>query len=524
MSGKDGITGDRIEYDPAVYMTISAFTAVAWFNVIELNVQVFMTFKRHRGLYFWSLLISSYGCLLHALGFLLKFFQLTTNNYLSVTIITIGWWSMVTGQAVVLYSRLHLVVREYRILRGVLIMIITDAILFHIPTTVLTYGSNSNHAPSFTEIFKVVERIQMTVFCSQEFIISGIYVWSTIRLLRPVYHGRIRKVMMQLIWINLIIIGMDLALLVMEYQNFYDIEATLKSMVYSIKLKLEFGILNQLMTLANSSVNNATKLTLHEEPVQEPKGRSKSLSYIGRYLPRRSHDGNSTDTKKSSPFRKSSSRHNNPSTSTNPLALQRTNSSTTEATWSSFSTTNPSNRLRWIPALDRKAVIEAEHLEHAGIPPSELNMFTNPAAVFHPSNRRAPRADDLDDDLADLSISPTSPTTSTFSGSTLQPPLSKYHPSPLSHGQTSQNHNLQSSRQQSATPLGVLRSDRPSVSDWAHGPDSESLSSSEVRLDLYEQAAAGLHRSASLARANREGERDRGREKGIGMDFMTSAI
>ena len=62
------------------------------------------------------------------------------------------------------------------------------------------------------------------------------------------------------------------------------------------------------------------------------------------------------------------------------------------------------------------------------------------------------------------------------------------------------------------------------MSDWAHGPDSESVSSSEVRLDPYEQAAVGLQRSASVARANREGERDRGREKGIGMDFMTSAI
>lgn len=53
------------------------------------------------------------------------------------------------------------------------------------------------------------------------------------------------------------IISMDVALLAMEYSSQYEIEATLKAMVYSIKLKLEFAVLNQLMNLANSSVNKS---------------------------------------------------------------------------------------------------------------------------------------------------------------------------------------------------------------------------------------------------------------------------
>ena len=167
MSPPAGTTGAPINFSEGLVMAIAAFTAVAWYNVAELNVQVFLTFKRHRGLYFWSLIISSYGCVLHALGFLLKFFALTTSTYLSVTIITIGWYCMVTGQAVVLYSRLHLVVREQRVLRGILTMIIIDAICFHIPTTVLTYGSNasSNASPNaqntFTQAFAIVERLQV---------------------------------------------------------------------------------------------------------------------------------------------------------------------------------------------------------------------------------------------------------------------------------------------------------------------------------------------------------------------------
>ncbi len=261
--------------NPPTYMAISAFTAVAWYNAIELNLQVFLTFKRHRGLYFWSLLISCYGCVLHSLGFLLKFFQITTNNYLSVVIITIGWYAMVTGQAVVLYSRLHLVVREQKTLRMILAMIIVNAICFHIPTTVLTFGSNSHNPTPFTRAFSTMEKVQMTVFSVQEFIISGVYVYATLKLLRPVYHGRTRKVMMQLIWINLIIVSMDVVLLAMEYTNYYYIEATLKSMVYSIKLKLEFAVLNQLMQLANSGVSDATlAIANHREVPEDPRAGS----------------------------------------------------------------------------------------------------------------------------------------------------------------------------------------------------------------------------------------------------------
>ncbi|KAI9749808.1 MAG: hypothetical protein M1835_001490 [Candelina submexicana] len=274
MSG-NGINGALSGVSPPTYMAISAFTAVAWYNAIELNLQVFLTFKRHRGLYFWSLLVSCYGCVLHSLGFVMKFFQLTTNNYISCVVITIGWYAMVTGQAVVLYSRLHLVVREQRTLRLILAMIIVDAICFHIPTTVLTFGSNSPHPGKYAQPFSTMEKIQMTVFSLQEFVISGVYVYATIKLLRPVYHGRTRKVMMQLIWINLIIVSMDVVLLAMEYTNFYYIEATLKSMVYSIKLKLEFAVLNQLMQLANSGVSDATlAIANHREVPDDPRAGS----------------------------------------------------------------------------------------------------------------------------------------------------------------------------------------------------------------------------------------------------------
>lgn len=56
----DGITGG-LNTTLAIAMTMSGFTAIAWYNSIELNVLIWVTFKRYRGLYFYSLLGASWG-------------------------------------------------------------------------------------------------------------------------------------------------------------------------------------------------------------------------------------------------------------------------------------------------------------------------------------------------------------------------------------------------------------------------------------------------------------------------------
>ncbi|KAL8712018.1 MAG: hypothetical protein Q9220_003714 [cf. Caloplaca sp. 1 TL-2023] len=470
----DGSTGEPILFQKATFMAIAAFTAVAWYNAMELNIQVFLTFKRHRGLYFWSLLISSYGCILHALGFLLKFFALTENIYVAVTIIT-------------------LVVREQKVLRGILAMIIIDAICFHIPTSVLTYGSNSTDSKRYLPIFNVFERLQMTAFCIQEFIISGVYVYSTIKLLRPVYHGRTRKVMMQLIWINSIIIAMDVVLLGMEYSSFYEIEATLKAMVYSIKLKLEFAVLNQLMTLANSSVSNHQKLNINDDAegqarTQERKGRSKSLDYLSKF-----HYPRPSSKKRPKPY-----------------AARKPSSNTgTAYNEAEFTAVTNQNRMNWVPSLDRNCFLETKHVEQTG--EDELNVFTNPAAVFRPG-KDAPPGFPPHDGLGGIP-SPTSPA---LTGSTLHPqgpPTTSRRAPPPPH--------LNLSNDPQVLPNGLLRSTRPSVSDWAHGPDSQSEispNSDEVRLDPYE-TRFGVPRTPGSVR------RGRGMaERNMGMEFMTSAL
>lgn len=161
-----GVTTGILLEDPLDYCILAAGTAVAWVYAIELHVTIFVTFRRKRGLYFWSLLVSSWGLAIHALGFILKFLVGTT-WLLNIPLITTGWVAMVTGQALVLYSRLHLVVRNRKTLRNVLCLIFFNVMA--LPTIIFTYGSNSSSANTslWARKFNVMERIQLAGFYLQ---------------------------------------------------------------------------------------------------------------------------------------------------------------------------------------------------------------------------------------------------------------------------------------------------------------------------------------------------------------------
>lgn len=53
--------------------------------------------------------------------------------------------------------------------------------------------------------------------------------------------------MRDLILVNILVIFMDITLVVTECIHHYEIQTTYKSLVYSVKLKIEFVVLNQLV-------------------------------------------------------------------------------------------------------------------------------------------------------------------------------------------------------------------------------------------------------------------------------------
>lgn len=261
----DGMHGYR-DNNVAVRTLMIVFTSIALYNAIELLILLFLTFNHYRGLYFWTLLLSVIlGVVPHAIGYLLGFFTLAP-LWFSLTLSTIGFYVMVPGQSLVLYSRLHLVVNNNKVLRFVLWLVIIDAIILLIPTTVLTFCAAYIGKPSMNFGYHVMERMQLAWFCAQEILISGIYIVETVKLLRmmPDKDRRRSRIMYELLTINFVIILLDICLLLVEYIGLYSLQTTLKAMVYSIKLKLEFGVLGKLVDLVQSHRSQPTS-SEHEE-------------------------------------------------------------------------------------------------------------------------------------------------------------------------------------------------------------------------------------------------------------------
>lgn len=249
-----GIVGAYTGNSFAVQASIASLLACALYSALELIILVFFTFKRYHGLYFWSLLVSaSLGVIPDALGLLLKYFQLAP-IWIPVTLSTAGWCIMVTGESLVLYSRLHLVILDRRLLRFVLIMIIFDAIALSIPQIIASYGAVYVCELHFQVFFNTWEKVQLTVLVVQEILISSAFIVQTTRLMRlyPTQSTRRTNILCQLLAINLIIIVMDISLLTLEFSGLYITQTVLKCFFYAVQLKLEMAVLSRLASFVQS--------------------------------------------------------------------------------------------------------------------------------------------------------------------------------------------------------------------------------------------------------------------------------
>ncbi|KAK3934814.1 hypothetical protein QBC46DRAFT_367969 [Diplogelasinospora grovesii] len=184
------------------------FLTTAFYNALELNVLVFTTFK--------------------SLGYLFTDFALISSRVPVCILVPIGWCAMVTGQSMVLHSRLHLLLYNDTILRAVLAIIIVDAVLLP---------------------YSIYEKVEVYIFFVQELVISTIYLVCTICLSRDLST---RRLLHHLFAINAAVITMDVSILVLEFFRLYAIQTAWKGLIYSVKLKLEFRVLTVMVCLART--------------------------------------------------------------------------------------------------------------------------------------------------------------------------------------------------------------------------------------------------------------------------------
>lgn len=194
-----------------VYSVLSTIcAAIALYNTVELKLLMFTTFKKWKGLYFWSLFVCNLGIIMYTLGEVLLYF-IIGNTRFNLAFNDIGWICMVTCQSLVLYSRLGLMLDNNVILNGVKWMIILDSAILCTTVIVLQIGSLYSTEMDFARGYYYIEQIQLVWFTVQELIISGLYIWRTLALLKLTLKQKTRAMVWQLFTINVFIILMDVS-------------------------------------------------------------------------------------------------------------------------------------------------------------------------------------------------------------------------------------------------------------------------------------------------------------------------
>lgn len=257
-------------------LIVIVFLALGVYNATEVLIKILRTFRAYRGVYFYALVASAVGIVLHAFGYFFRNFDVIDSLPLEIFLVGPGGMMMITGQSIVLYSRLHLISRSQSKDRWILVMIMIDLLVIQVGATTLYAGSQSAHPDTYLAIYKVWERFQVTAFFVQECIISGLYIYRTYLLMQNSSAFRTsdaRRMLNHLVLVNILVIALDVTILSFQYAGLYDIQTSWKTLAYSVKLKFEFYILNRLVELTKNGLNNAGRSTGAKNVGSESNGR-----------------------------------------------------------------------------------------------------------------------------------------------------------------------------------------------------------------------------------------------------------
>lgn len=253
-----GFGGSILENEPAYLILLTAgFFAVACWGSLEVYILTFRLFKSRHSLYYWSVCAANTGVVAHATGTMLRLFGVVAPVPASI-LSNLGWWLMTTGQWLVLFSRLHLVVGQTRRLRWILVAIVVVFVAVQVPTSTLFVAANANppRAAVLRRVFHIFEIAQLAIITLLEGTISGLYVHESSRVLSQLQSvrgaARVRSMFRQLLALFVLVVTLDISLMLTYYTDHFLAETTMKPVIYSVKLKVELFVLNELISLVQT--------------------------------------------------------------------------------------------------------------------------------------------------------------------------------------------------------------------------------------------------------------------------------
>ncbi|KAJ0159957.1 hypothetical protein CTA2_8835 [Colletotrichum tanaceti] len=267
MAQVQGAIGQSLTEGEAI--AIACLATAGIYNALEIYMLILATFRRRSGRYFWSMLVANTGILLHACGGLGRYLQ-PARTPIPGAFAHVGWYCMVTGQSVVLWSRLHLVVYDRLTIRLVLAMILLSLVCVHVPQTVLFSGlwASGDRDPRWAERFRVFEKVSLMTFTLQEAVITGIFVRAGYRNFKSLFEfkaSEARVLLSYLVGMFALVFVLDAGLVVLECMGLFVFQTTSKPLVYGVKLKVEFAVLQKL--LAFTKMRSCDCLHLEDMPL-----------------------------------------------------------------------------------------------------------------------------------------------------------------------------------------------------------------------------------------------------------------
>lgn len=241
---------------PGEELATSGFVAIVFYLFVDINLGIYRIFKRKQGLYYWCMILGTWGCVIDNIAVCIKNFRPNPEPLWPLyTLFILGGWTIYApAQLLVLYSRLHLVNQNRSLQRWVLIMIVIVASLMIIPTWPLVWQAYNPYNQHLSALYSpreaIADRCTQLGYTIAEAIVSGIYIGSLAKLLNLKSSVRQRRVMTDLIYVNIIAVCLDVLTVVLVFLNQTGISHPIQTFSYILKLKLEFMVLNQLMAVA----------------------------------------------------------------------------------------------------------------------------------------------------------------------------------------------------------------------------------------------------------------------------------
>lgn len=237
------VQSEPIKWRPQEDRVASAFVGITFFLFLETLFEIFRVFKKRRGLYFWSLLTCVLSTAIVNIAIVLKYLTPGTKHIwaLYTLMALVGWTCYSLGQLVVLYSRLHLVADSPRLGRWVLYLICACAFLFVIPIWIVVWPAwniDKQLTTRWSAPDGIVERFTQLGFTLAETTVSGVYIHALLRLLNYKPTVRQRRVFLDLVYVNVITIALDITSTALVYLNQTGVSHPVQTFSYILKFRL----------------------------------------------------------------------------------------------------------------------------------------------------------------------------------------------------------------------------------------------------------------------------------------------